>query len=138
MPVSCRISYSVVSYLFESFSGLITSVCRFGKRELFFLLSFTCNYVVSVRRGFLFLWVLGISCVILLCFHIIILLCVINSYISSLDSGSTVHYIEYQDTIQSIIYRYSVSHRIVICVDFKGTLLTVKYHPHDRLLRTFN
>ena len=27
---------------------------RLGKRELFCLLSFTCNYVVSVRRGFLF------------------------------------------------------------------------------------
>ena len=37
-----------------------------GKRELIFLLSFTCNYVVSVRRGFLFLLVLGIGCVILL------------------------------------------------------------------------
>ena len=38
-----------------------------GNRELFFLLSFTCNYVVSVRRepGFLFPLVLGIGCVIL-------------------------------------------------------------------------
>ena len=30
------------------------------------LLPFTCNYVVSVRRGFLFLWVLGMGGVILL------------------------------------------------------------------------
>ena len=37
-----------------------------GKRKLSFLLSFTFNYVVSVRRGFLFLLVLGIGCVILL------------------------------------------------------------------------
>ena len=37
-----------------------------GKRDIIFLLSFTCNYVVSVKRGFLFLLVLGISCVILL------------------------------------------------------------------------
>ena len=29
------------------------------------LLSFTCNYVASVRRGFLFLLVLGMGCVIL-------------------------------------------------------------------------
>ena len=35
-----------------------------GKRELVCLLSFTCNYVVSVWKGFLFLWVLG--CIILL------------------------------------------------------------------------
>ena len=38
---------------------------RLGKRELICLLSFTCNYVVSVLRGFLFLFVLGIGCVIL-------------------------------------------------------------------------
>ena len=39
---------------------------RLGKRELICLLLFTCNYVVSVRRGFLFLWVFGMGCVILL------------------------------------------------------------------------
>ena len=32
----------------------------------YFLLSFTCNYVVSVQRGFFFFLVLGIGCVILL------------------------------------------------------------------------
>ena len=35
-------------------------------RELIHLLSLTCNYVVSVRRGFLFLWMLGMGYVILL------------------------------------------------------------------------
>ena len=39
---------------------------QFGKRELICLLSFTCNYVVFVWRGFLFLWVLGMGYVILL------------------------------------------------------------------------
>ena len=39
---------------------------RLGKRRLMCLLLFTCNYVVSVRRGFLFLWVLGMGYVILL------------------------------------------------------------------------
>ena len=39
---------------------------RLGKRELICLLLFTCNYVVFVWRGFLFLWVLGMGCVILL------------------------------------------------------------------------
>ena len=34
---------------------------RLGKRELIYLLLFTCNYVVSVRRGSLFLWVLGVG-----------------------------------------------------------------------------
>ena len=37
-----------------------------GKRELIRLLLFTCNCVVSVWRGFLFLWVLGMDYVILL------------------------------------------------------------------------
>ena len=39
---------------------------RLGKRELICLLLFTCNYVGSVRRGFLRLCVLGMGCVILL------------------------------------------------------------------------
>ena len=39
---------------------------RLGKRELICLLLFTCNYVVFVWRGFLFLWVLGMCYVILL------------------------------------------------------------------------
>ena len=39
---------------------------RLGKRELICLLLFACNYVVSVWRGFLFLWVLGMGYVILL------------------------------------------------------------------------
>ena len=39
---------------------------RFGKTGLIYLLLFTCNYVVSVRRGFLILLVLGMGYVILL------------------------------------------------------------------------
>ena len=39
---------------------------RLGKRELICLLLFTCNYVVSAWRGFLFLCVLGVGYVILL------------------------------------------------------------------------
>ena len=60
--VSCRMSYSIVSDLCISFSGLITSVWEEGA---FFILSFTCN-VVPDRRGVLFLLVLGIGCVNLL------------------------------------------------------------------------
>ena len=39
---------------------------RLEKRGLICLLLFTCGYVVSVWRGFLFHWVLGMGCVILL------------------------------------------------------------------------
>ena len=35
---------------------------RLGKRELLCLVSFTNNYVLSVRRGFLFLLVFGKDC----------------------------------------------------------------------------
>ena len=58
--VSCHcILYSIVSYIYVSCSGSVTlvGVC---------LLSFTCNYVVSVRRGFILFLVLGMGCVILL------------------------------------------------------------------------
>ena len=41
------------------FEALVDQLPRLGKRELIFLLLFTCNCVVSVRGGFLFLWVLG-------------------------------------------------------------------------------
>ena len=48
--VSCRILYLIVSYLYVSCSGVITSVGeereRERERELFFPLSFTCNYAV--------------------------------------------------------------------------------------------
>ena len=43
---------------------------RLGKRELIRMLLFPCNYVVSVRRGFLFLWVLVMGYVILFILNI--------------------------------------------------------------------
>ena len=62
--VLCHILYYIVIYLFVNCSGSITS---FGEeRELICLLSFTCYYVIPFRRGFLFLWVLEMGCVILL------------------------------------------------------------------------
>ena len=57
--ISCRFLYLLlVIYMFVSCGELITT------RELIFLLSFTCNYVVSIRWGFLLHLVLGIGCVI--------------------------------------------------------------------------
>ena len=71
---------------------------RLGKRELNCLLLFTCNYVVSVWRGFLFLWVLGMGYLILLwhslslpynyiifcvdCLRILYLLCLVVGVLS--------------------------------------------------------
>ena len=45
---------------------VVDQLPRLGKREVICLLLFTGNCVVSVWRGFLFLWVLGMGCVILL------------------------------------------------------------------------
>ena len=68
---------------------------RLGKRELICLLLFTCNYVVSVWRGFLFLWVLGTGYVILLWHslslpynYFVILVCSVLALIFGLDLGS--------------------------------------------------
>ena len=58
--VSCRILYSIVSYLNVSCGGSITSV---GEERAYFSAIVYCNYVVSVRKGFLFLFVLGMGCV---------------------------------------------------------------------------
>ena len=59
--VACRILYSIVSYLYVNCSGSITSD---GEERANLSTITTCNYVVSVRRGFLFLWVLGMGYVI--------------------------------------------------------------------------
>ena len=45
---------------------VVDQLPRLGKIELICLLLFTCNYMVFVWRGFLFLWVLGMGYVILL------------------------------------------------------------------------
>ena len=63
--------------------------------------------------------------------------CLINCYMPSMDSGSTAQYIEHLDVLQSIIDKYIVSHRLVVCGDFNGTLMSSRSNQHDRLLRTF-
>ena len=61
-------SYFVLFCLFFIYMEAVEDqLPRLGKRELICLLLFTCNYVVSVRNGFLFLWVLGMGYVTLLC-----------------------------------------------------------------------
>ena len=55
--------YSFVVCLCVGGDGSIASV---GEERANCLLLFTCNCVVSVWRGFLFLWVLGVGCVVLL------------------------------------------------------------------------
>ena len=54
--------YSFVVYLYVNGDGSIASV---GEEGAVCLLSFACGYVVAVWRGFLFLWVLWVGCVVL-------------------------------------------------------------------------
>ena len=55
--------YSIASYLLYA---VVDQLPRLGKRELVFLLLFTCSFVVSVSWRFLFLLVLGMGCAFLL------------------------------------------------------------------------
>ena len=93
LGVSCHtgISYSIVNYLYEAVADWLP---RLGKREFLLLLLFTCNYVVSAKRGFLFLFCLGYAalsyCGTPCAFHIIILagklqISVFKMYLCSLD-----------------------------------------------------
>ena len=59
-------SYIVFFCWFIYMFTVVDQLPRLGKRELICLLLLNCNYLVSVRRGFLFLWVLGMGFVILL------------------------------------------------------------------------
>ena len=77
---------------------------RLGKRELICLLLFTCNYVVSVWRGFLFLWVLGMGYVILL-WH-----------------SLSLPY-NYLDPIQISVFLNLPNRNKVVCLDIKLVLI---------------
>ena len=61
--ILCCVSWSIVSYLLYAVADQLP---RLGKRGLVFLLLFTCYFVVSVRRRFLFLLVIRMGYVILL------------------------------------------------------------------------
>ena len=63
--VSCRNLYSFVVYLYVNGSGSITSVGE-ERANLSAVVYLYYDYVVSVWRGFLFLWVLWLGHVILL------------------------------------------------------------------------
>ena len=71
---------------------MVTELPRLGKRELICLLLFTCGYVVSVWRGFLFLWVLGVGYLILLLQS----LSLPFNYFSFMVSSPNVNYVKPQ------------------------------------------
>ena len=88
--------YYIVSYV--SCSGSITSV---GGERASLSGIVCCNYVVSVRRGFLFLLALGMGCVILL-WHSLCLpylsreIFYLADQFCCYDIDSTIHFIGHQ------------------------------------------
>ena len=100
--------YYFVVYLYVNGSGLVTSL---GKRELICLLSFTCNFVVFVWRGFLFLWVLGMGYVVLL-WHSLSLPYNFLNYTSSKNSQIQHLLLKHHEISSSktVIYRSIPSH----------------------------
>ena len=57
--------YSIDSNLYENCSGSVTSAGE-GRANLSAIVYLSVSMWFSVRRGFLFLWVFGMGCVILL------------------------------------------------------------------------
>ena len=66
--------------LFVYMQTAVDQLPRLGKRELICFLLFTCNYVVSVWRGFLFRWVLGMGYVVLLWHSLSLPLIILQEY----------------------------------------------------------
>ena len=62
-------------------------------------------------------------------------ICLINCYMPSMDSGSTPQYIEQLDVLQSIIDKFNVSHRLVVCGDINGTLMSI-HHSENSSFQT--
>ena len=77
--------------LFIYILAVVDQLPRLGKRELICLLLFTCNYEVSVWRGFLSLLVLGMGYAILLWHFLSLQYSYFAQYMFFLQSKS--HYI---------------------------------------------
>ena len=77
---------------------------RLGKRELICLLLFTCNYVVSLWRGFLFRCVLGMGYVILLWHSLSLPLIISNKNLKANKKGEDhgcIAYIPILDIVET-------------------------------------
>ena len=76
--------YAVASYLLYA---VVDQLPRLGKRELVFLLLFTCSFLFSVSWRFLFLLVLCMSCTFLLWDSLGLPLIILYYYLLSLQLG---------------------------------------------------
>ena len=103
---------------------------RLGKRELICLLSFTCNYVVFVWRGFLFLWVLGMGYVILL-WHSLSL--PYNYFSNETCYFENMQYFNIRYKILPTPFQYYSSNRLLKVVCYGGKIQCFNYFLCDIL-----
>ena len=67
-------------------------------------------------------------------------LCTINVYLPTNNPSvnSHIEYAECLDILDNMISKFRCSHKLVLCGDFNGTLLSPRpYNKHDQLLKDF-
>ena len=65
-------------------------------------------------------------------------ICVINVYLPTLKLPiSKESYQENLDMVHHIIQKYAVTHKVIVCGDFNGSLSDKRTNPHDILLKNF-
>ena len=67
-------------------------------------------------------------------------MCIINVYMPTNNTSMSSHleFTKCLDILHNIITKYRLTHKIILCEDFNGTLLEARpYNKHDKLLQTF-
>ena len=61
----------------------------------------------------------------------------INVYMQTNKNDSEYNYRECLDVLHDIIYRFESNHKIVLCGDLNGTLMSTRNNKHDIMLKDF-
>ena len=64
-------------------------------------------------------------------------LCIINAYMPTCNTDSQFEYTECLDIIYDIIQKYQETHKVILCGDLNGTLLSTRNNKHDKMLKNF-
>ncbi|CAG2196905.1 unnamed protein product [Mytilus edulis] len=64
-------------------------------------------------------------------------LCIINAYMPTYNTDSQFEYTECLDIIYDIIQKYQETHKVILCGDLNGTLLSTRSNKHDKMLKNF-
>ncbi|CAG2243837.1 unnamed protein product [Mytilus edulis] len=64
-------------------------------------------------------------------------LCIINAYMPTCNTDSQFEYTECLDIIYDIIQKYQETHKVILCGDLNGTLLSTRSNKHDKMLKNF-